>query len=169
MRKTLAERFWEKVDKSAGAEGCWLWTGATYTSTGYGQITIKKRPYGAHRISYLLHFGTIPDKLFVCHHCDNPLCINPSHLFLGTHADNMRDMNSKGRNGMTLHPELALYGEQQKGAKLTNSQVREIRKIYDQGDIGTRPLAHQYGVSRSCIQFIIQRKSWTRLLDEGAV
>jgi hypothetical protein len=94
----LSARFWPKVSKS---DGCWTWTGKT--GNGYGQIRIAGKGsglIGAHRLSWALHYGPIPAGLFVCHNCpdgDNPLCVRPEHLFLGTHEQNMADMVAKGR------------------------------------------------------------------------
>lgn len=88
------KRFWERVSKQDN--GCWLWTGHT-NPRGYGVIAVNGTMWLAHRYSYQLHTGSIPDKLFVCHKCDVPSCVNPDHLFLGTHQDNMDDMAAKGR------------------------------------------------------------------------
>ena len=97
-----ADRFWPRVQKAEG-DGCWLWIGPRKTKAGYGAFGIRRESDGkwkshfAHRVSYELHFGPIPPGMFVCHRCDNPQCVRPDHLFLGEHADNMRDMRVKKR------------------------------------------------------------------------
>ncbi|MFD9905613.1 HNH endonuclease signature motif containing protein [Streptomyces sp. NPDC059063] len=96
-REAAAVRFWLRVDRNAPG-GCWLWTGAR-GDHGYGTLQGDDgRTVGAHRFSYTLHHGPIPDGLLVMHSCDNPPCANPAHLSVGTHADNMRDMAAKGRS-----------------------------------------------------------------------
>jgi len=88
------ERFWAKVQKTLS---CWLWMGKPRNEWGYGQMRVNGKKEYPHRFSYILHNGSIPDGLVVCHSCDNPACVNPNHMFLGTHEDNMRDMRAKGR------------------------------------------------------------------------
>lgn len=97
MRKPLADRFWAKVEKT---EGCWKWHGSK-SPGGYGQIregARLSRLWRANRLSWVFHFGAIPEGLDVCHRCDNPECTRPDHLFLGSHSDNMRDCYAKKRH-----------------------------------------------------------------------
>ncbi len=95
MKRTLLQRFEEKISIEP-TSGCWLWT-AGVNAMGYGFIGINQRPYLAHRVSWELHNGPIPNNTLVCHHCDNPPCANPNHLFLGTHQDNSDDKYRKNR------------------------------------------------------------------------
>ena len=91
---TFVQRFWSKVIKS---DSCWIWV-ACRDDRGYGRIAHKGKNKSAHRMSWEMHKGDIADGLCVCHHCDNPICVNPDHLFLGTHTDNMQDMSIKKRS-----------------------------------------------------------------------
>jgi len=143
------ERFWAKVDK--GGE-CWVWT-ASVNNHGYGQFTHKGRPVKAHRFSWFLAHGEWPTQQ-VLHHCDNPPCVRPDHLFQGTHADNMKDAASKGK----------IIGFQKGVAhpwarKLTPDQVREIRSSTDRRAV----LAERYGVHWLTITRVRTRRMWAEL------
>lgn len=174
-RKSLVERFWSRVDMTAGPDGCWLWLGGT-GSRGYGHIYSKELGRQlAHRIAYKLCLSPIPEGLLVCHHCDNPSCVNPAHLFLGTPKDNSCDMVSKGRDlahahpdklargdrhGSRTHPEAIPYGEQHHNAKCTEALVREVRALYAEGGISQSVIARRYGMNPRTLTDIIRRRSW---------
>lgn len=101
QREGVLDRLSERTDRSAGPSGCWPWTWAT--SHGYGRLRVFGRPMYAHRLAYLLAHGPIPVGMLVCHHCDNPPCVNPAHLFLGTDSDNQQDKVAKGRQWRRVH------------------------------------------------------------------
>ena len=151
------EFFWSRVAKT---DSCWLWTGAK-APLGYGQLPLRFRPlYTAHRLSWEINIGPIPRGMFVCHNCpggDNPSCVNPAHLFLGTHAENMKDMAQKGRAKSG-----GVYGEGSGRAKLTEQQVLEILGRCGTGESHGR-IAQDYGVTRSSITLINTRKNWKHL------
>ena len=154
----VAERFWAKVDKT---ESCWNWTGCL--DNGYGRFKLNGKKVLAHRLSYVLHHPLTIDllagrrEICVCHRCDNPRCVNPSHLFLGSMADNNKDREAKGRGKPPK-------GEKHPFAKLTETQVREIRTRYANGGISHRKLAVEYGiVSLGAINSIISRQKWKHL------
>lgn len=147
------DNFWRHVDKKSG-DDCWLWTART-NGRGYGLCYAgRQKQFYSHRASWLIHNGPIPKGLLVCHHCDNPSCCNPKHLFLGTSADNINDMYSKRRDWKTNHPEEILRGEDHPRCKLTDKQVAEIRRTYNLGN-GTL-LARKFGCSRSLINQIVK-------------
>ena len=123
---------------------CWDWTGTLVN--GYGRIMIKRKSYLAHRLSYFLFKGDIPTGLYVCHHCDNPSCVNPDHLFLGTPTDNMKDASRKGRVKIPI--ESYSRDETHQVAKLTNEQVRFIR---ENPQITGRILSRMFGVTPTAI------------------
>jgi len=151
--KGLLHRFWAMTDKQQEDE-CWNWTGSK--ARGYGQITNgRKAYYKAHRLSWVIHNGPIPDGMEVCHTCDNKACVNPNHLFVGTHADNMRDMAKKGRGHKT-----GASGEENGQSKLTLNQVAHIRKLYSTGEYSQRALANEYQVSSSTIGMIVRNERW---------
>lgn len=166
--KSFEQRFWEKVDKS-DIDGCWLWRGATQAPWGYGSFQRgvgadgKNHSDVAHRVSYELTYGPILNGLFVCHHCDNPRCVRPDHLFLGTHTDNMADMHQKGRSMSQTKPECYARGERQHLAKLTSEQVKEI-KSRATGKRGERAnFAREFGVSDVAISDLLNGKTWRHI------
>jgi len=137
--KNVRERFWRKVDKT---EECWWWIGAT-DSAGRGTFWDGSRTVRAYRWAWAEANGPIPDGMLICHHCDNGLCVNPKHLFLGTHADNSEDAYRKGRLVGLGQPGGAAHGQ----AKLTWEDVDLIRG----SDISATELARRLGVSAACI------------------
>lgn len=142
--KTLAERFWEKVD-IRGEDECWLWLGGI--PDRYGEFYDSGRMKKAHRVAYELSNGPIPDGLEILHTCDNPPCINPKHLFTGTHQDNMTDMVQKGR-------QVSLWGEKHPNAKLTTEQTEEIKRLCETGEFTQKELSERFGVYQTTISKI---------------
>lgn len=157
-----ADLFWAKVEKT---QDCWEWM-ASIDHRGYGKFAVGRRILGAHRVAWELHHGAIPDGLFVCHRCDNPRCVRPVHLFLGTAADNSRDMCAKGRvqSGAQHHtqrqPDRVARGEQGSNARLTWEQVHEIRARYGAGGARLQDLADEYGVNFGTIGKIVRGDRW---------
>lgn len=146
----LEQRFWRRVIKK---EGCWGWSGFC-NFFGYGQISLPSgNATNAHRVSWELHYGTIPEGMWVLHRCDNPPCVNPEHLFLGTHEDNMRDMAQKNRSPK---------GESSPVSKLTDDIVREMRSLRAQGWSQQR-IADKFGVSQPLVGMVCRRKIWSHV------
>lgn len=116
-----------------------------------------------HRLSWIVENGEISAGTEVCHTCDNPLCNNIKHLFVGTHTDNMRDMAAKGRIGAYTHPEKVARGERSGCVKLTEADVLAIRRIYASGSKTQRPLAAQFKVSQGTIWQVVSRTTWTHI------
>ena len=152
--KPVKERFWPKVSVGDSDE-CWLWTGGT-NPAGYGRINVNGSAQLAHRVSYKLNKGSIPDGLCVCHTCDNPLCVNPAHLWLGTRADNNRDMGKKGRARVP-----GLSGSDHPNAKLSTEQVRWARDSHA-GGMKQAQIARALGVSKNHIGRIVHGLSRTK-------
>jgi hypothetical protein len=145
----FADRFWSKVDPTGE---CWEWT-AYRNNHGYGQFTVTKGVfYAAHNVSYALTHGPIPAGLSTCHRCDNPPCVNPDHLFLGTQSDNARDMFAKGRA-------IRSHGVARANARLTDVAVRDIRTAAAYRGL-IKNLAERYGVSTTTIRGIRMGKKW---------
>lgn len=148
INKKIKERFWAKV-KKGGEDDCWEWIGAKARKYGYSKI--KGKFIGAHKLSYKINKGLIPKGILVLHSCDNPPCVNPKHLWLGTQLENMKDRDKKGRMAR---------GEKIGICKLTQKQVNEIREKYNKRDISQRGLAKQYKISQFNISLIINNKTW---------
>lgn len=156
-------RFWKKVQRT---DYCWTWTGRP-NEKGYGRFGINYRNVFAHRFSWLITHGDIPEGLNVLHKCDNPICVRPDHLFLGTIADNNEDMRSKGRAApMPKTPNIGRFqrggrmsGENHHLARLTANDVLEIRNLRATGT-RLRVLAQRFGVSEANISQIAKRKVW---------
>jgi hypothetical protein len=142
--------FWAKVNMLGQ---CWIWTGAR-TPAGYGKVGYGGRYYGAHRCAFEYTFGRPEDGLFVCHHCDNPPCVNPAHLYAGTPADNTADMYERGRAGLT-----GPVGIRNSHAVLNEEQVRQIRGMFATG-ASTRDLARTFGITSGYVNRILNGKTW---------
>lgn len=183
------KRFWKKISiseiKFYNNSPCWEWTGSR-CSDGYGSVKINNKSFGTHRISWILCNGEIENGLFVLHHCDNPCCVNPTHLFLGTQRDNSLDKVNKGRgnylkgidswphnhkerlargekNGMHTHPEKRMLGEKNKNSKLKESEVIEIRQLFETGSYSKMKLGKIFNISDSQIYNIVNYISWNYL------
>lgn len=148
------QRFWAQVDRKDDNE-CWLWTGDRLQNRGYGRFGLNYKTIYSHRIAYFLAYGDIGEDMYICHHCDNPPCCNPSHLFIGTPKDNSQDRERKGRRKVVrgnAHPQM----------KVTTEQIEEIRRRYAQGGISQDALADEYGISQGQVWRIINNQRRTK-------
>lgn len=147
----MVERFHSSYTTIAEC-GCWIWD-RSCDKGGYGWFAFERSKTGkAHRASWFIHFGPIPDGLCVLHRCDNPSCVNPHHLFLGTNTENNIDKVTKNRQA---------YGQRNGMAILNESQIKEIRNLYP--DIGCAELARMYKMSNGAIQHIVKRRHWNHI------
>lgn len=176
-----AELFWSKVDRNA-PNGCWLWLAGKYR--GYGSFNVTRgQRFAAHRIAYFLIKGIDPSQQLICHDCpngDNPSCVNPDHMFLGNRRANAQDASQKGmlafgdRNSTHIHPEnvrrgerhhwfgAGMKGEKHSQAKLTEADVREIRKRVAAGETQTS-LAKEFSIHASSLNLIVKRINWSHI------
>ncbi len=145
-------RFFAKIDSGKPAD-CWLWRAPASTGR-YGLFRLHGEKYLPHRIMYSVALGAFDPSLCVCHRCDNPRCVNPHHLFLGTHAENMVDMRNKGRAAR-----VGARGELSGRSKLTPEQVLEIRA----DNRMQRQIAAAYGIDQSSVSLIKRRINWAHL------
>jgi hypothetical protein len=147
------ERFWDKVQKT---DDCWNWTGAR-DSHGYGTLDINGKKQKAHRLSLNFIEGEIPSEIKVCHKCDNTLCVRPEHLFLGTQADNLRDMQDKGRASDYFKKKAYEHPK----SKFTEEDIRKIKKLYTEDGISQRKIAPMFNVAQQTISKIITGKRYS--------
>ena len=161
MNEKGKERFWSKVDRR-NLEGCWPWT-AYRTGDGYGRFrgpggAANSKKINAHRLAYMDTIGvdSLPPGTIICHHCDNPSCCNPDHLFAGTHADNAADKIKKGRDFRPV-------GESNGGSKLTDIKVSAARAAHKDGGMSYAELGRYYGVSRRTMRRAITRETWSHI------
>ena len=132
---------------------CWVWK-KSRNPKGHARCVYQRRAYIGGRLPWMMFVGPIPDGLFVCHKCDNPPCVNPDHLFLGTNLDNMRDCREKGRT---------LTGEKNTNAKLTEREVRAIRTLFSEGKKYSE-IAAIFGFHRITVLGVVKRHSWKHVL-----
>ena len=148
MKLSLREKFLAKV--SPREDGCWLWTGLVRPD-GYGAARFEGREQGAHRVAWQMFRGAIAPGMSVCHKCDVRACVNPAHLFLGTPADNVKDMNRKGRDRR---------GEQHGSARLTLAQVRRIKAMLAEDKMYISEIAREFDVSETTVRAIKAGRTW---------
>lgn len=173
-------KFWKRVSKLQS--GCWEWVGGK-NQDGYGKFWVVSRSHGAHRVSWVIHNGQIPKGIQVLHKCDNPPCVNPSHLFSGSNLDNVSDRVAKGRSNATRgenhhfrlhpekiirgdehfsrrHPELIPHGIEHHKATLNPEKILKIRKIYSEGSHSYKSIGAMFGVHKETVGDIIRRRYW---------
>ncbi len=166
--RPIAERFWPKVDKR-GPNDCWLWTGSFRYA--YGRISVGAHgAISAHRASWEIHNGPIPPGMFVCHRCDVPACVNPSHLFVGTHIDNETDKDAKGRRSRGARHSASMAGLMPCGvdnhkSKLTPAKVQTIRLLARHTAMSRAEIASMFGVTKENVVFVVARTTWRDTVD----
>lgn len=151
-------RFWNKVAITANDEKCWNWIGYSNSKDSRGIFTIKRKPHSSPRIVYYIANNVDPKEKLVLHSCDNPSCVNPKHLRLGTVSDNGKDMYARGRDKSVYKK-----GENHKLSKLKDSDVLEIRSKYAVGNVTQKQLGNEYNIDASQISYIVNRKHWNHI------
>lgn len=159
-KEPIAARFWRHVLIAEGADACWIWLG-TRTRDGYGRVrTIDRVQDSTHRVSWILANGPVPDGLCVLHRCDHKPCVRPSHLFLGTKADNTHDMIEKGR--AKFGKPRVMRGEEHPNAELDQERVRWIRRVTP-ARLSQADAAWLLGIGQGQVWRIARGKSWAHL------
>ena len=152
MKRLTIKEFWKRINRNR-EEKCWEFNGHR-SWQGYGKIKFQGRNLLAHRLAWELTYGRIPKGKLVCNHCDNSSCCNPKQLFLGTNADNMRDMKNKGRRKNIN------TGENNGRSKLTSKQIVKIRKMYNSGKYLQREIGDKFNVTQVMIGYIVRKDNW---------
>lgn len=183
--QSVADRFWSKVDKSGGPDACWMWK-CGKNKKGYGSFWADGEMWTSHRFSFYLANGAVPAGMCVCHACDVRSCVNPSHLWIGTNADNTRDRDIKGRqvspkgdahwarrnpemivrgdrHYSKLHPEKVRRGTNSGNARLTDDDIRSIRERY-QGGESQSSIAETFGMSQVNISHVVLGRTWSHVI-----
>ena len=161
---SIVDRLWGNTQRQDGPDSCWEFQGQAgrFSRTGHRAVTFNGRQQAAHRVAWILamevtgHESTIPEGMVICHKCDNPPCVRPDHLFLGTPADNAADRDRKGRHH-------SLKGEANPLAKLTDNDVRAIRQEYAKKKTSQFVLADRYGVNQAAISAVLCGRTWTHV------
>jgi len=155
---SIKERFWKNVNKNGPyckqcGSRCWVWTGHV-NEDGYARFYFNNISMLVHRLAWSAYYKQdIPDGILVCHTCDNPACVRPGHLFLGTHADNNADRDAKGRG-------IVLKGEEIGSSRLTDVEVKQIRELYATGKYKQGELGAMFGVSQSAVWRVVRNIHW---------
>ena len=159
----IKKRFWKKINKT---KDCWIWKEGCFIN-GYGQFRVGTKKMKAHRVVFMMINGEIPKNKIICHKCDNPKCVNPQHLFLGTHKDNALDSKNKGRRAFGLRhgtytkPHTRCKGEKNGSAKLTKENVIAIRLQHKNTSVDV--LSKNFKISKSQIRNIINYRAWRHI------
>lgn len=156
----LIKRFWNYVDRKSNSE-CWNWKAGKFKN-GYGQFRLLSKKIRAHRLSYSLTFGQIPEHLIIRHTCDNPKCVNPRHLITGTHKQNADDRRDRFRTAYGVTKNKSMPGEKNPAAKLTKADVECILLLIKNG-INCKIIAAQYMVCLTTIRNIRDKKTWQQI------
>ncbi len=170
-RPSDEQRFWSKVNRGGGSDQCWEWSEAK-NRRGYGKFWRNGSTLGTHRVAWELSNGSIPNGLFVCHHCDNPACCNPKHLFLGTLQDNVDDMVSKGRGSSGLSHAARIRAKVPRGECSWNAKLDSdsVLKIVESLRLGRSQyeIAAEFCVSQHTISSIATGKTWAHVTERAS-
>lgn len=174
LKPSDGTRFWPRVNRPCESDACWLWTGHKIPR-GYGRLRLNGRLILAHRVAYELEIGPVPNGLLVLHHCDVRACVNPAHLFLGTHADNAADRDAKGRqakgnrHGNYTKPWAVPRGEKAAGATTTDANARAIIAAWLAHNGTHEEIAKRHSVSVRTMRSIVYGEKWKHLLVDVPV